>query len=186
MFLRFLVALVVASFLSDAIAASPPLRVLFLGDSGAHRPADRASQLIPVLANRGIDVTYTENVADLNRDFLERFDALLIYANIEKITPEQETALLAYVEDGGGFVPVHSASFCFQNSPKYIALVGGQFKSHGTGEFETKVVSPEHPVMKDLRPFATWDETYVHAKHNDENRTVLQVRSEGGHDEPWT
>ena len=38
-----------------------PLKVLFLGDQGHHRPADRAAQLIPVLASRGIDVTYTED-----------------------------------------------------------------------------------------------------------------------------
>ncbi|MGC1273357.1 MAG: PVC-type heme-binding CxxCH protein [Planctomycetaceae bacterium] len=186
MSLRLFAALLLGLVVANAEAASPPLRVLLLGDRGPHHPADRSSQLIPVLANRGIDVTYTEDVADLNRDFLARFDALLIYANIERIAPEQEQALVGYVEDGGGFVPVHSASFCFQNSPDYIALVGGQFKSHGTGEFETKVVAPEHPVMKDLQSFATWDETYVHDKHNDENRMVLQVRVEGGREEPWT
>ena len=32
-----------------------------------------------------------------------------------------------YVESGHGLVPIHCASFCFLNSPKYIALIGGQF-----------------------------------------------------------
>jgi type 1 glutamine amidotransferase len=32
----------------------------------------------------------------------------------------------------------------------------------------------------------SWDETYVHTKHNPVNRTVLEVRRENGHDEPWT
>ncbi len=99
-----------------------PLRVLFLGDRGHHRPADRAAQLKPVLAGRGIDVTYTENASDLNRENLRKYDVLLIYANTESITPEQEKALLDYVEEGGGFVPLHCASYCFLNSPKYIAL----------------------------------------------------------------
>jgi hypothetical protein len=27
-------------------------------------------------------------------------------------------------------------------------------------------VKPEHPVMAGLKPFETWDETYVHAKLN--------------------
>ncbi len=40
--------------------------------------------------------------------------------------------------------------------------------------------------MQGLRPFATWDETYVHTKHNTKDRTVLQVRAEGNGDEPWT
>ncbi len=166
--------------------APKPLAVLFLGDAGHHRPADRAAQLIPVLATRGIEVTYTEAASDLKPDTLAKYDALLIYANIEKIAPEQEKALLDYVEGGGGFAPIHCASYCFLNSPKYVALVGAQFKSHGTGDFDTKVVDADHPIIKGLDPFRTWDETYVHARHNEQDRHVLQVRAEGDRDEPWT
>ena len=43
-----------------------PVKVLFLGDNGHHRPAERFRQLMPVLAKRGIDLTYTDKVADLN------------------------------------------------------------------------------------------------------------------------
>ena len=35
----------------------------------------------------------------------------MIYANHETITPEQEKALLNFVEKGKGFLPIHSASF---------------------------------------------------------------------------
>jgi len=174
---------------NSAIAAeptAPPIKVLFLGDQGHHLPADRAPQIIPVLATRGIDVTYTENLGDLNKEKLGQYDVLMIYANSEKITPEQETALLEYVENGGGFAPIHCASFCFLNSPKYIALVGAQFKSHGTGEFDVKVVDANHPITKGLELFRTWDETYVHSKHNEKDRLVLEVRDEKGRDEPWT
>ena len=61
-----------------------------------------------------------------------------------------------------------------------------QFQRHGTGEFDTKIVDPDHPIMKGIEPFRTWDETYVHHKHNTENRHVLQVRAEGSDEEPWT
>ena len=182
-----LIAMAAALLASPAMAAdAPPLKVLFLGDKGHHRPADRAAQLIPVLANRGIEVTYSEAMADLNPATLGKYDALMIYANTERITPEQESALVDYVEGGGGFAPIHCASFCFLNSPRYIALVGAQFKSHGTGEFDVKVVDGSDPIMKGLEPFRTWDETYTHAKHNEKDRRVLQVRDEKGADEPWT
>src|SRR5262245_45852681 len=95
---------------SGTRAPAPVLKVLFLGDRGHHQPADRAAQLSPVLAGRGIQLVYTENLGDLNRETLAQYDALLIYANIEAISPEQEQALLQYVEGGGGFVPVHCAS----------------------------------------------------------------------------
>ena len=87
---------------------------------------------------------------------------------------------------GGGFVPLHCASFCFLNSPEYIALVGAQFQKHGTGEFETTVVAPDHPIIKGLEPFRTWDETYVHTKHNTKDRHVLQTRNDQAGSEPWT
>ncbi len=128
------------------------------------------------MADRGIQIAYTENLADLNPDNLARYDALILYANIDRIEPAQERALLDYVAGGGGFVPIHCASFCFLNSPKFIALVGGQFERHATGDFTTNVVDPNHPITKGLVPFKTWDETYVHHLHNPAGRTVLQTR----------
>ena len=143
-------------------------------------------QIAPVLAGRGIEVTYTEKMSDLNPDTLSKYDALLIYANTTRISKDQEKALLDYVAGGGGFVPLHCASFCFLNSPEYIALVGAQFQKHGTGEFETTVVDPDHPIIKGLEPFRTWDETYVHTKHNTKDRHVLQTRNDQSGSEPWT
>ena len=37
-------------------AAEPAVKVLFLGDSGHHRPAERAAQLVPVMRERGIEI----------------------------------------------------------------------------------------------------------------------------------
>src|SRR5262249_20697085 len=34
--------------------------------------------------------------------------------------------------------------------------------------------------------FESWDETYVHTKHNEKDRIVLEVREERGRKEPWT
>jgi type 1 glutamine amidotransferase len=166
--------------------APAPLSVLFLGDRGHHRPADRAEQLIPVMHDRGIEVKYTEDLKALNPGTLAKYDALIVYANLDAIAPDQEKALLDYVASGGGFVPLHCASYCFRNSDAYVKLVGAQFQRHGTGEFDTKVVAADHPIMKGLEPFRTWDETYVHTKHNPVDRQVLQVRQEGEREEPWT
>ena len=137
-------------------ATERPLKVLFLGDKGHHRPADRAAQLLPVLHDRGIEVTYSERLDDLNPRTLAGYDALLVYANIDDIGPAQEKALLDYVTAGGGFVPLHCASYCFRNSPAYVALVGAQFQRHGTGEFDTKVIDANHPITSGLEPFRTF------------------------------
>ncbi len=172
-------------------ADDKPLKVLFLGDTGHHRPAERAEQLIPVMAQRGIEVSYTDDMNALSLPNLKKFDGLIIYSNTTNISREQESALLEYVAGGGGFIPIHCASYCFLNSPAYIDLVGAQFSKHGAETFTTEIVEPTHPIMQGSTSFESWDETYIHTKHNDRNRTVLEVRKQGGQAsdrdaEPWT
>jgi len=169
----------------QAASGTGSLRVLFLGDNGHHQPADRFKQLQPALAKQGIELVYTDSLADLNPARLAGFDCIAIFANHTRIAPEQEKALLDFVERGGGFVPLHCASYCFLNSPKYIELVGGQFKSHGTGVFKETLVNTGHPVMQGLAPIESWDETYVHTKHNS-NRVVLAERRDDKGNEPYT
>ena len=171
-------------------AQSPdPIRCLFLGDQGAHRPSERFHELEPQLRPRGIELKYTEDVAQLDLATLKEFDALLLYANIDQITDAQAKALLEYVEQGGGFVPLHCASYCFRNSDDVVALMGAQFQRHGTGVFRTEQIQ-ETPdgILEGFQGFETWDETYVHHLHNETNRTVLAYRFEKGqaNPEPWT
>jgi putative membrane-bound dehydrogenase-like protein len=168
-----------------AAQAPKPLKVLFLGDNGHHRPAERYRQLEPVFAGRGIELVYTDKADVLAEKTLAPYDALIVYANTTRISPEQEKALLDFVEGGKGFVPLHCASYCFLNSPKYIALVGAQFLRHGTGTFKTTSAG-EHPILKGFVGFESFDETYVHTKHNEKDRTVLEYREERGAKEPWT
>jgi putative membrane-bound dehydrogenase-like protein len=162
------------------------LRVLFLGDNGHHRPTQRAQQLLPALARNGIDLFYTDNRDDLNDAELDRYHALVLYNNHVNVSDDQLRALLAFVADGGGLVVLHCASASFQNSEEFIRLVGAAFKSHGTGTFGTVRTAADHPAIRGVPAFESWDETYVHTKHNPVNRAVLEVRRENGHDEPWT
>ncbi len=180
--LTFLLTLISTSI---GAAQEPTVKILFLGDNAGHRPAERFQQIKSVLAKRGIDAVYTDKADALSPKVLAGFDGLVIYANIVKITPDQETALLDYVASGKGFIPIHCASYCFLNSPKYIELVGAQFKSHGSGTFRTTIVEPDHPVMKGFKGFESFDETYVHTKHN-KDRTILEYREDGKGKEPWT
>jgi putative membrane-bound dehydrogenase-like protein len=162
------------------------LQILFLGHpSEHHHSAAYMPMLASALSLEGIQFTYTDKPEDLNEVNLKKYDGLMIYANHEEITREQEKALLGFVEEGKGFIPVHSASFCFQNSPDYIKLVGGQFLKHKTDSFVANVINKDHPITRSLQEFATWDETYVHDKLADDI-TVLMERVEGDHREPWT
>lgn len=164
------------------------VEVLFLGaptaNHPAHDPVERYRILRKNLGTAGIDFTYSEDLTDLRRDVLDRYDAVMMYGNWkqnEPMDPAQEKALLGFVEDGGAFLPIHCASACFGGSDAFVKLVGGRFKSHNTGVFKTTITAPDHPVMRGFEGFETWDETYVHDRHGDD-RTILQRREH----EPWT
>lgn len=167
------------------------IKVLFLGDQGPHRPAALAEIMTRHFAGRGIDITYTEELAQLSLDNLRQYAGLVLYANIDELPSNEEGALLEYVAEGGGFIPLHCASFCFRNSAPFIDLVGAQFQRHGGQVFSTEIVAPEHPIMMGFDGFLSWDETYIHTRHNDRNRIVLEARTvgeqaEGRDAEPWT
>jgi putative membrane-bound dehydrogenase-like protein len=163
------------------------LEVLFLGDDRGHKPAERLRDVASPMLDRGIELFYSSDINELELDNLKKYDAVLLYANYHapdypNLPKEKEQALVDYVEQGGGFVPVHAASGNFRNSEAFISLLGGAFESHGTDSMTTRIAEPDHEIMQGFEGFESWDETYVHQKHNTENRTVLSYRDE----EPWT
>jgi len=174
----------------DAVAPPPrALRVLFVGAPTAngphHDPITRYRMLKRGLGVEGIHLTYSEDpAAAFSTDGLAPFDAVLLYGNWDQhgVMPKpQLDALLAFVEGGGGFLPVHCASACWGRSPAFVKLVGGRFVRHGGEEFTVDDVQPDHPVLAGLPGFRAWDETYEHDEHGDD-RTILQRRR----NEPWT
>ena len=174
---------------------SGPIRVLFLGHDSKHH---NSNMFYPMLAKGlGRDAIYFDYVTTVEEafgdsDYLNEFDAVLLYANHGSITPVQWKNLKNYVEGGGGFVPVHCASWCFGNEPEFDQLVGGRFDSHKGGIFTAKVIEEDHPAMAGVEEFEAWDETYKHRNHNEKDRTVLMVRDVAGPNdnikepEPWT
>ncbi len=160
--------------------------VLFLGNASKHHDSGKYAPWLSIkLFQTGINTSYTENLDDLNPANLAKYDALIIYANHDVVSPAQENALKDFVEGGKGLIPLHSASGCFLNSEWYLSTVGGQFASHKTGDFTGEIVEANHPVMKGLKPFTTWDETYV-LKGINPDMTVLTERVEDGNHYPYT
>ena len=154
-----------------------PIKVLYLGHSSDHH---NSIVFYPMMAepmarkNILVSLVLTPEEA-LRPEVLKNYDAIMMYANHTTITPDQEKALLDFVEGGKGFVAIHCASAMFGNSEKFISLVGGAFLRHGTGDFTTEIVKADHPTMQGIKPFVTWDETYVHNKLNPD-KTVLMER----------
>lgn len=163
--------------------------LLFIGHGQREGTGFHLSHVFAPVFNRSlgdekIRMRYVETLDVLNSEDLAATDALMLYANYNTLSESQETALLDFVAEGGGFLPVHCASACFGHSQEYVDLVGARFRSHGYEEFSTTI--PEgmesHPILQGYEGFVTKDETYVHADHNEAQREVLMLRE----DEPWT
>ena len=66
----------------------------------------------PALALDGINFSYSEDPEILaNEKELQNYDGILLYANHDSITANQEAGLLNFIKGGKGFIPLHSASF---------------------------------------------------------------------------
>ena len=150
------------------------LEILFLGDNGHHAPIERIPTLMAALGPKGINFTYTDDLKDINPENLRKYDALMIYANWDAITPDAERALLDYVASGKGVLPIHCASYCFRNSSEYVKMVGGQFWRHTMDSITTKTMQPEHPIMKGLQSFTAFDETYLHSQLMPDNNVLAE------------
>ncbi|ELZ43467.1 secreted glycosyl hydrolase [Halorubrum saccharovorum DSM 1137] len=167
--------------------------VLFLGgveDGATHYSTDLMRVLTPYMLERGVRIHYTERQDDLNADTLGSYDAVMLYGNRLEPTEAQIDALIQFVEDGGGFVPVHAASASFVSSDRYIDLVGGQFQSHPPiQEVTTDRQQPNHPVFQGVDVFSSDEEAYRHTNVADDI-TVLEYGAGSGFDgtsnEPWT
>lgn len=160
--------------------------VLFLGHESKHHDSGKYAPWMAIkLFRSGINMTYTTSLDDINAENLSKYDGLIIYANHEELPKLQEEALKSFVESGKGLIPLHSASGCFRNSEWYIKTIGGQFASHKTGVFKNVIRKPDHPVMKGIGEFETFDETYVH-KNLNPDIVILGERVEGDHREPYT
>lgn len=162
------------------------LEILFLGHKSKHHDSEKLADILTKeYFKDGINISYTTDPDDLNEKNLQQYDGLIVYANYDTISRSQEKALLDFVRSGKGFIPLHSASFCFRNSAEVVEMMGGQFKSHHYDTFPAIITQPDHPVMKGIASFITKDETYVHDKLS-KNIQVLTERVEGTHHEPYT
>lgn len=82
-------------------------------------------------ADKGWDVRATENGALFNKAYLDLFKVVVFLSTTGDIlTAEQNKAFESFVENGGGYVGIHSASDTEHNWGWYGRLLGTHFKSH--------------------------------------------------------
>jgi uncharacterized protein len=87
----------------------------------------------------------------------------------------QREAFRAYMQSGGGFVGIHSASGSERKWPYFWSVLGGKFARHPKiQKFVVRVKDPNHPATKGLPATFEWeDECYYLDNLNPEIHALL-------------
>lgn len=160
---------------------------------------DRA--LITLGREHGFHVTATKDGSIFSSPDLPSFDAFFFVTTGDltepgndgapPMTAEGKQALLNAVAGGKGFVGVHNATDTFTHPESaevdpYIAMVGGEFVTHGAPQRATvRVVDPQFPGLPDSPTLERMGEWYVFTKVAADLSPLLILETDGMAGEPY-
>lgn len=105
-----------------------------------------------------------------------QYAAVVVYATGFKddLTPAREKGLLDFVNAGGGFIGVHSATDSFRGSRAYVDMIGGEFLHHPEHhEFKVTIADHSHYLTARVPDFSIFDEMYHLQSYDPAKVTVL-------------
>jgi type 1 glutamine amidotransferase len=115
----------------------------------------------------GFAITATEDLSAFTTSNLAGFDVVMFNLTSGELpfTPEQQNALIAFVNGGKGFIGTHSATDTLYEWPDYGRLVGAYFKEHPwTQQGRVLVENASHPAAGVRDPFTLEEEFYTFAR----------------------
>jgi type 1 glutamine amidotransferase len=145
---------------ADAQRASPDwpkVRVLVYTKNGQGYVHDNIPASIEAMRALGREHRFAVDVSDdpavFADDTLEKYGAL-VFSNTNNVvfdTDAQRVALMRYVQAGGGFVAIHSASGSERTWRWFAGLIGGTFSRHAPiQKFGVRVLDRAHPSVAHL------------------------------------
>ncbi|MCB9332317.1 MAG: ThuA domain-containing protein [Lewinellaceae bacterium] len=139
-----------------------PPRILVFSKTAAYRHASipaGVAALRRLCQENGMLMDSTENADDFNEKNLCRYAAVVFLSTTgDVLNPDQEVAFERYIQAGGGFVGIHSATDTEYGWGWYGELVGAYFVNHpAIQEGTIDVKTHDHPATKHLGD--TWKRT---------------------------
>jgi uncharacterized protein len=115
-------------------------------------------------AEAGFAVDASDNPAVFTTENLKQYWAIVFSnSNNEAFASQaQRDAFKAFIEGGGGFAGIHSATGSEREWPWFWSLIGGKFARHPPlQKFTVRVKDPSHPATKGMPASFAWeDECY--------------------------
>jgi uncharacterized protein len=129
-----------------------------------------------------IDVTITQDGAEVTREKLPRYRAVVFFTAINPPGVDKD-GLIEWVQNGGAFVGIHSTANTYQNFPAFGAMLGARYdrrpwrtREHPQTRVRVKVEDRTHPATRHLgESFEIADDIYQF-KDFDRDRVRLLLR----------
>ena len=173
-------------------SASRPHALVLMGDR-FHEPEHIENGLAPVFESTGVIPHYTVDVRALTAVNLARVNLLVILRDGMLwpdgprqphqiwMTPEQEKAVVDFVEAGGGFLNLHNSMGLYPEDGPYLKLVAGRYIGHGPLErFRVEVVDKDHPITRGVADYFAADEQHTPPYDEAKAHLLLRNRSDDG------
>lgn len=189
-----------------SVHAAAPERILFLNKSAGFEHSVVAQDdsgtsltdrvLTQIAEEMEAEITVTKDASLINAENLANYDVVIFYTSGDLTEPGTDghppmaeggvDELLAWINEGGGFIGFHSATDTFRvgagNEPNaFIRMIGGEFLTHGA-QFEgtLKVVDATHPTMANFEnEWRITDEWYIYTHLNRDDMHVLVLLEPG-------
>jgi cytochrome c len=126
----------------------------------------------------GFQVDTTENSAFFHEDTLKNYSAVVFLNTTGDVLDHRQQAdFERYIQAGGGFIGVHSATDTEYHWPWYGKMVGGWFNGHpndpNVRKGKLQVLQKDHPSTKHLPDEWMWEDEYYDFKSFNESVKVL-------------
>ena len=172
------------SFIALLLNADGQLKnkhVLVFTKNGKGYVHENISSSIAALQKLGVEnkfkVDTTTNSALFTDDNLKKYDAIIFSNTNNNVfdTEEQKLAFMRYIQAGGGFMGIHSASGTERNWKWFKLMLGATFLRHPPFQkFTVHVLDKKHPAVKNLSPeWETNDECYFFKEINPSVHVLL-------------
>lgn len=129
-------------------------------------------------AENDFTVEVTEDATVFNESFLKDFMAVVFLNTTGNVLdPVQQSQMERFIQAGGGYIGIHSATDTEYGWPWYGKLVGAYFESHpmnpNVQEAKVKVVQPNHAATDSLPESWTVADEWYNYKSLDPTNTIL-------------
>ena len=126
----------------------------------------------------GFTITATEDLSAFTTSNLANFDVVMFATTSGELafTPDQQNALISFVNGGKGFIGTHSATDTLYGWPDYGRLVGAYFNEHPWTQPGRVIVEDAlHPAAGVRDPFTLEEEFYTF-RENPRGRVQVLMR----------